>query len=124
MLCALWTPARRADASRCVAQVYLSIGSALLLPATLLAFLRPIPLPYSWAAPPEPLSRYAAIVSLAMIGALAMYHGATLREIWRAERTQRRMADLDSPDRPLARAVCTPDRGAGSSGVPRRDASR
>ena len=27
-------------------------------PATLLAFVRPVPLPYSWAAPPEPLTAY------------------------------------------------------------------
>ena len=37
-------------------RVSLAVGSALILPMTLLAFIRPVPLPYSWAAPPEPLS--------------------------------------------------------------------
>ena len=38
---------------------YLAVVSALVLPMTLLAFIRPVPLPYAWAAPPEPM--YSAL---------------------------------------------------------------
>ena len=81
---------------RYAGQVQLSVGSALLLPATLLAFLRPIPLPFSWAAPPEPLSRYAALVSAAMLVALVLYHGGTLQALCRAERLQRSMREAEA----------------------------
>eukprot|EP00966_Prymnesium_polylepis_P207122 4797696-Prymnesium_polylepis.2 len=114
------TASRRADALRCPAacavraQVYLSIGSALLLPATLLAFLRPIPLPYSWAAPPEPLSRYAAIVSLAMVGALAMYHGATLPPSTRWPATRARPSEAAAA--PVCRGATRRDERCGTGG--------
>ena len=45
-----------------------------LLPMTLLAFLRPVPLPYSWAAPPEPLSAPHARLALLLTAALGIYH--------------------------------------------------
>ncbi|KAL1496736.1 hypothetical protein AB1Y20_014328 [Prymnesium parvum] len=80
-------------------QALLTIGSALLLPVTLLAFLRPIPLPFSWAAPPEPLSHHAALAAVGMIFALTLFHGGTLREIWRAERRRREaQAAADAAD--------------------------
>lgn len=74
----------------------LTIGSALLFPATLLAFLRPVPLPYSWAAPAEPLSHYAAVESAVMIVALILFHGGTLLETWRNERLRRSIREMDA----------------------------
>ena len=55
---------------------YLAVGSALVLPMTLLAFIRPVPLPYAWAAPPEPFSHADAGFALAMVLALGVYHAA------------------------------------------------
>ena len=45
-----------------------------MLPAALLAFIRPVPLPFSWAAPPEPLSPLHTCVALGMSLALFAYH--------------------------------------------------
>ena len=45
-----------------------------MLPAALLAFIRPVPLPFSWAAPPEPLSALHTCVALGMSLALFAYH--------------------------------------------------
>ena len=59
-------------------EAHLALGGALVLPVTILAFVRPVPLPYSWAAPPEPLSDEEALLAIALTGALAIYHLATL----------------------------------------------
>jgi hypothetical protein len=67
----------------------LSVGASLVLPATLLAFLRPFPLPYAWAAPPEYMGRYYAVVSIGMVAAIAFYHGWSLRQYWQADQWQR-----------------------------------
>ena len=49
----------------------LAVGSALVLPGTLFAFIRPFPLPYAWAAPPEPFSpadmRFATALMVALV---------------------------------------------------------
>ena len=57
---------------------YLAVGSALILPMTLLLFLRPMPLPYSWAAPPEPLSMRDAKLSAVLLLGLGLYHIAAV----------------------------------------------
>ena len=57
-------------------EIPLALGSALLLPMTVLAFVRPVPLPYSWAAPPEPLSAAHAKLALLLLLALCVYHVA------------------------------------------------
>jgi len=44
------------------------------LPTALLAFLRPVPLPFSWAAPPEPLTPFHTYVALGLSLALFAYH--------------------------------------------------
>ena len=59
----------------------LSLGSALLLPAALFAFVRPVALPYAWEAPPEALPAREQQAAIAMIAALALYQGGSL---WRA----------------------------------------
>ena len=59
-------------------EVSLAVGSALILPMTLLAFIRPVPLPYSWAAPPEPLSLRNAKLGGLLILALGFYHSAAV----------------------------------------------
>uniref|UniRef100_A0A7S2DFC0 Uncharacterized protein n=1 Tax=Haptolina brevifila TaxID=156173 RepID=A0A7S2DFC0_9EUKA len=56
----------------------LTAAGVLMLPVTIFAFLRPTPLPYSWAAPPETISAYDTIVAVWLVAALAMYHIATL----------------------------------------------
>ena len=56
----------------------ITAASALVLPVTLLAFLRPMPLPYSWAAAPEALSSYDAAIAITLVVGLFMYHGASL----------------------------------------------
>ena len=70
---------------------YLAVGSAIVFPATLFAFIRPFPLPYSWAAPPEPLSRHDAGFACALFVALAVFPpqslvGAERRQQLRAAR--------------------------------------
>ena len=65
---------------------YLAVGSAIVFPATLFAFIRPFPLPYSWAAPPEPLSRHDAGFACALFVALAVFH--TSNHLVGAERRQ------------------------------------
>ena len=56
-----------------------------MLPATLLAFLRPFPLPYAWVAPPEPMGAYYTHVSMLMMAGLVAYHCSTLRREQHAE---------------------------------------
>jgi hypothetical protein len=55
-----------------------SLGTALVLPTALLGFVRPISLPYSWAAPPEPLEGAELHLSVVLVFALMVYHVATL----------------------------------------------
>ena len=55
----------------------MALGSALMLPAALLAFLRPMRLPYSWAAPPQALGDAEVPAAVLLVGALAVYHGAS-----------------------------------------------
>ena len=63
--------------------VPIAIGSALLLPMTLLAFVHPLPLPYGWAAPPEPLWEPHARLALLLIIAVSMYHYASVGSLKR-----------------------------------------
>lgn len=62
------------------AEACLSVGTALLLPATILAFRRPVPLPYSWAAPPERLQPWQSTLALVLTLALAAFHASSLYE--------------------------------------------
>ena len=56
----------------------LAVGSALLLPMALLAFVRPVSLPYDWAAPPQNLSPAELSAAVCLLMALVVYHSATL----------------------------------------------
>lgn len=62
----------------------LAIGSALLLPTTLLAFIRPVSLPYSWAAPPQSLSVSEAHVAALLVASLIVYHSASYTNLRKA----------------------------------------
>mmetsp|Transcript_8373 Transcript_8373/g.14074 ORF Transcript_8373/g.14074 Transcript_8373/m.14074 type:complete len:432 (+) Transcript_8373:161-1456(+) len=60
----------------------LNIGSAILLPTTILVFVRPVPLPYTWAAPPEPLDEFSATIACVIGAALVVFHvGAIFRNV-------------------------------------------
>ena len=103
---------------------HLAAGSALLLPVTILFFIRPVPLPYSWAAAPEPLSPDHARCGAALLLALCAYHSASFASLWargvagsgrsisrptsldaqRRERQERRSRDSDSPTAPYEQA--------------------
>ena len=62
----------------------LAVGSAVLLPTTLLAFIRPVSLPYSWAAPPQSLSGPEAHAAALLVASLIIYHAAVYTSIRRA----------------------------------------
>lgn len=62
-------------------EAFLAVGSAVILPTTILAFCRPTPLPYSWAAPPEPLSSRHAILAACLVAALVVYHIAAVLSV-------------------------------------------
>jgi len=55
----------------------LAIGSALILPTTLLAFVRPMPLPYSWAAAPLNLCDSDLGIATWLSLALIVFHSAS-----------------------------------------------
>jgi|TARA_B100000524_G_C23602741_1_gene353226 hypothetical protein len=60
---------------------FVNWSSALLLPATVFAFVRPVPLPYAWAAPPEPLNGYCTAVVALMSAALIAFHFESPRRV-------------------------------------------
>lgn len=75
---------------RRVGDAKLGLAYAFVLPATLLAFLRPVPLPFSWVAPPEPLTGYHACIAAGMSVALLAYHaGGQTICVRRRQRTVR-----------------------------------
>jgi len=64
---------------RCGTEAALNLGAALLFPATLLVFVRPVPLPYSWAAPAEALDAFATVAAAVLCAALVVFHLPTRR---------------------------------------------
>ena len=51
----------------------IALGSAFLLPTTILAFVRPVRLPYSWEAPPEQLHSFPSVAAVGMGVGLCLY---------------------------------------------------
>lgn len=70
-------------------EAHLAIGGALILPMTLLLFIRPVPLPYAWAAPPEPLSSEQAGLAGALLLSLLLYHAPAVLNLARRGASKR-----------------------------------
>jgi hypothetical protein len=79
-------------------KTWLAVGSALLLPTTLLAFVRPVPLPFSWLAPPLSLSASDMAIAALLCVTLVIFHFASLTGMQGAkEQAGWRLGNASSP---------------------------
>ena len=59
---------------RAAGELWLHVCSALMLPLTILAFVRPVPTLRDWMAPPEPLDDFYVVATVVLVVALVAHH--------------------------------------------------
>ncbi len=59
---------------RSAGELWLHVCSALMLPLTILAFVRPLPTLRDWMAPPEPLDDFYVVAAVVLVVALVAHH--------------------------------------------------
>jgi len=74
-----------------------AIGSALVMPTTILAFVRPVPLPYSWAAAPLKLTQSDSIITVWLSFSLLIFHSASVSGTLGADHSPWHLSSGGSP---------------------------